>query len=286
MADAATQFATQAATNANQAVINLANSLQETHINRPDRVTLPSFWLRNPKGWFFHAEAVFATARVPQTSHLAYLEVIKALPEAVLDAVYDVTSLLTNGNPEAYTILKGHLITRYTASALENTHRLIDLPPLGDGRASALAAQMQSLCDLNPNILLNTLFLRKLPAAVRPHLSERIHLPLRDLAAAADLVLANNPELIAAATPATPLIAAATTPRRQRSRSPTPFRGNYSGRNGGARSSGARDSRGFSPHKKGKPLPQPPSSSDLCVFHFNFGSRAHRCVPPCGWRGN
>jgi hypothetical protein len=41
-----------------------------------------------------------------------------------------------------------------------------------------------------------------------------------------------------------------------------------------------------SPSRRRHPLPQPPSDSQLCFYHYNFGRQARNCQPPCRRQGN
>jgi hypothetical protein len=48
------------------------------------RLSLPPFWPQEPAAWFQHVEGEFLLARVPLTSYLGYLHVIRALPPDVV----------------------------------------------------------------------------------------------------------------------------------------------------------------------------------------------------------
>jgi hypothetical protein len=66
----------------------LAAALQQ-HTLQPaqqTKVTLPPFWSHDLAAWFQHIEAEFIIARVPLTSYLCYLHVIRALPADVVTA--------------------------------------------------------------------------------------------------------------------------------------------------------------------------------------------------------
>ncbi len=51
------------------------------------KLTLPLFWTQDPVGWFLHAEAEFALARMPANLYVCYMHVVRALPSEVLTAV-------------------------------------------------------------------------------------------------------------------------------------------------------------------------------------------------------
>jgi hypothetical protein len=55
------------------------------------KVPLPNFWMKDPIGWFQHAEAEFLLARIPANSYVCYMHVVRALPFEALTAVRDLT---------------------------------------------------------------------------------------------------------------------------------------------------------------------------------------------------
>jgi hypothetical protein len=70
----------------------LATALQQ-HSLQPGmqtKVTLPPIWPQDPAAQFQHIEAEFIIARVPLTSYLCYLHVIRALPPDVVTAICDI----------------------------------------------------------------------------------------------------------------------------------------------------------------------------------------------------
>jgi hypothetical protein len=94
----------------------LAAALQQ-HTLQPalqTKVTLPPFWSHDLAAWFQHIEAEFIIPRVPLTSYLCYLHVIRALPADVVTAVRDVTSTITAESVNAYDAVKQALLKRFT----------------------------------------------------------------------------------------------------------------------------------------------------------------------------
>jgi hypothetical protein len=165
----------------------LSEVLKPTAIST-HKISLPTFWVEDPAGWFQHAEAEFTLAHLPANSYVCYMHVIRTLPAEVLTAVHDLMRDIMAVTPEPYLQLKEALLSRFTVSPLQQCFCLLDLPPLGDRRPSALFAEMQSLLPRDANILFNALFLRRLPDFMRIALTDRGELLPGDLAAAADLL--------------------------------------------------------------------------------------------------
>jgi hypothetical protein len=126
------------------------------------------------------------------------MHVVRALPSEVLAAVRDLTRDVTAATPEPYLLIKDALLSRFTSSPLQMCFKLLDLPPLGDRRPSALFAEMQSLLPRDANVLFNAMFLRRLPEAMRTALADRGEALPGELAAAADLLLHTAPLPVAA----------------------------------------------------------------------------------------
>jgi hypothetical protein len=125
----------------------LAAALQQHSLQtgQQPKVTLPPFWPQDPAAWFQHIEAEFVIARVPLTSYLCYLHVIRALPADVITAVRDITSTITADSVKAYDAVKQALLQHFTSSALQCCFQLLDTPPLGDRNIAAHYSQMRSL---------------------------------------------------------------------------------------------------------------------------------------------
>lgn len=283
-----------AAAAAATAAIQALSDILQPAVFQPHKLTLPSFWIHDPAGWFQHAEAEFALARVPANSYVCYMHVVRALPSEALTAVRDLTREVTAATPEPYLLLKEALLSRFTSSPLQMCFRLLDMSPLGDRRPSALFAEMQSLLPRDANVLFNALFLRCLPEQMRLTLTDRGELPPGELAAAADLLQHATPLTVAAmrSPPHTGHTADTSTPpavnviaphRRRASPSPTPFRRRPATPH---QRNGSPSRHRFQSPAGRRPLPQPPASSQMCFYHYNFGRQARKCQPPCQWQGN
>jgi hypothetical protein len=260
----------------------LAAALQQHTLqpNQQTKVTLPPFWSHDPAAWFQHIEAEFLIARVPLTSYLCYLHVIRALPADVITAVRDITSTITADSVNAYDAVKQALLQRFTSSALQRCFQLLDTPPLGDRNIAAHYSQMRSLIPADADVLFNALFLRTLPPHISTALADRAELPSAELAAAATQMqhTVTAQAALAAATQLPPSpppsINAATSQRYGRSpsrsaaprgRPQTPYRRRSTSsvrRRSQARSGGRR----------------------LCWYHEQFGRRAQHCHTQfCDW---
>ncbi len=157
---------TAAAAAATAAIQALSDILQPATF-QPHKLTLPSFWIQDPAGWFQLIEAEFALARMSANSYVCYMHMVRALPSEALTAIRDLTREITTATPEPYLLLKEAMLSRFTSSPLQMCFRLLDMSPLGDHRPSALFADMQSLLPRDGNVLFNALFLQCLPEQMR-----------------------------------------------------------------------------------------------------------------------
>jgi hypothetical protein len=275
------QDALNVATAAAASVQALAAALQQ-HTLQPaqQKVTLPTFWSHDPNAWFQHIEAEFLIARVPLTSYLCYLHVIRALPADVVTAIRDITSVITAESINAYEAVKQALLQRFTTSPLQRCFQLLDTPLLGDRNIAAHYSHMRSLIPNDADVLFNALFLRTLPPHISTALADKAELPSQELAAAAAQMqhTVTAQAAVAAATPLPPSpppsVTAVSSQRYGRSpgrssaprgRQSTPFR---------RRS--ASSARRRSPAQSG--------NRRLCWYHQQFGRRARRCeTENCDW---
>ncbi len=119
--------AAPATASASVAMQALSEALQPA-IFQHHKLTLPPFWTQYPLGWFLHAEAEFALARVPANSYVCYMHVVRALPSEVLTAVRDLTRDVTAATPEPYLLIKDDIyITKTTCSTLERLRHTVNL---------------------------------------------------------------------------------------------------------------------------------------------------------------
>ena len=271
----------------------LADALQQQTLIQPaqHKITLPNFWAQDPPGWFHHIEAEFILARVPLSSYHCYLHVVRALPADIVASVHDLIRTVTAETTNAYNLIKRALLSRFTSTPLQQCHKLLDYPQLGDDTIATQYAKMRALYPPNSDILFNAIFLRTLPENVRSALASCAELPSDELAEAAIQLQHTIPPLsaIAAATPLPPSptparVAAAPydarRPSRDHRRSPyrrgTPAARRSASRDSGRRS-GSRDGRRRSASRDS-------SRQRLCWYHESFGKRARHCQRhECDW---
>jgi hypothetical protein len=97
-------------------------------------------------------------ARVPLTSYLGYLHVIRALPPDIATSIRDVTRHLTAESLDAYDVVKRALLDRFTTSELQCCYQLLDAPALGDRNIAGHYAQLRALIPGNGDALFNAHF--------------------------------------------------------------------------------------------------------------------------------
>jgi hypothetical protein len=120
---------------------------------------MPPFWPQDPAAWFQHIEAELIIARVPLTSYLCYLHVIRALPPDVVTAIPNITSHITAESVNAYDAVKQALLQHFTSTALQHCFQLLDALPLGKRNIAAHYSQLRSLIPTDGDILFNAIFL-------------------------------------------------------------------------------------------------------------------------------
>ena len=129
--------------NASQAADQQSTDPPSTYAHTTS-LELPEFWMKEPELWFKVAEAAFRQAGVT-SSAAQYDHVLAFLPQDVMAAVRGLVLIeITASTPDPYERLKSRLIASYAPSQWVLVNRLIDLPPLGDSRPSAIAAPRSS----------------------------------------------------------------------------------------------------------------------------------------------
>jgi hypothetical protein len=260
----------------------LAAALQQ-HTLQPalqTKVTLPQFWSHDPAAWFQHIEAEFLIARVPLTSYLCYLHVIRALPADVVTAIRDVTNIITAESVNAYDAVKQTLLKRFTSSALQRCFQLLDAPPLGDRNIAAHYSQLRSLIPADADVLFNAIFLRTLPAHISTALASKAELPSAELAAAASQMqhTVAAQAAVAAATPLPP------SPPPSVSAAPAQRYGRSPGRSTAPRGRQTTPYRRRSTSSDRRRSPARSGGRRLCWYHQKFGRQARRCeTQHCDW---
>jgi hypothetical protein len=95
-------------------------------------------------GWFQHAKAEYLLARIPADSYFCYMHMVRALPS---EALTPVRNLIRASRPprRIRTNTKDALLARFTPPPLQMFFSLLDMPPLGNPRSSALFSEIQAL---------------------------------------------------------------------------------------------------------------------------------------------
>lgn len=153
-------------------------------------VKLPPFWPRDPAVWFLQAESQFAIRGVTQEI-TKYHHLVASLDQ---DTACRVVAILQNPPAvDPYSALKKQLVKTFTLSEHERARRLLHLPPLGDRTPSELMDMMLALYGSpNPDFLFRSLFLEKLPEAIRCHLVQMDTTDCRELALRADALMSTR----------------------------------------------------------------------------------------------
>jgi len=222
---------------------------------------LPEFWPKEPVAWFRKVEAQFNASDV-SSSLKKYQYVITKLPADTITQILDLLTELDSNTTTPYECLKERLLTAFVPSRWSRAQQLLNHPPLGDQRPSALMATMLAILppEDKPDSLFLTLFLNRMPQTIREHLASRNFTTPREMAAHADQLWEARPPTAAAL--------AALAQEHRRSPSPQP-RG---------RSQNCFHKRSSTPH----PSPQR-NNSTLCYYHQTFGAKANKCESPCTW---
>ena len=250
---------------------------------------LPPFWPNDPRIWFAQIEAQFLTRGITQ-QQTKYAYIVSALQPEIAVEVRDL--LLESPGDNPYDTLKEELIRRTSASTQKRLHQLLIAEELGDRKPTQLLRRMRQLLGdhkLEESIL-KQLFLQRLPANVQLILAPTNEaVSIDQLAVIADRVLEVTPQpemQIAAATSLqltesahsetselrkmietlTEKVNALSSKLRSRSRSRSNNRGNR-----------RRDGETRRPRS---PTPNDHQGDD-CWYHWRYGDKAHKCLPPC-----
>jgi hypothetical protein len=167
-----------------QALVNALHSSYPA-ASHSHRLSLSSFCKEDPVRWFHYAEAEFVVANIQLNSYLCYCHVLRVLSREVIATVRDYVRTVTPDTPDAYATLKNVLITRFSPTQIDNCFKLLDMPPMGDRHPLAYHSDIMALLPADGNVLVNAIFLRGLPEAMRTALVDKAELPPFELAQAA-----------------------------------------------------------------------------------------------------
>jgi hypothetical protein len=222
---------------------------------------LPEYWPDASALWFSRAECSFLLRNVTEQREKFCL-VVQSLRRDAMHLVADLVESLPQ--QLMYNALKEWLLHSHQLTDIQKVELLVDMPALGDRKPTQLLAAMVEACPRGQedSVFMSALFLRKLPADVRILLAHMDHTRLKELATAADQLVA--------AVEADP--------------------GEVTARGGGA--GAERKPAAAVKQKKKKPLEEPEPSkaarlaARLCLRHWRFGAQAFRCDGDCCWPGN
>ena len=198
---------------------------------------VPDFWESKPEEWFRIFDAHLAFFKPSQEASFNTL-----LPLLTPAALSRMTPILRVPGRTPYTAAKAALLKHFAKTPRDLARELRDLRSLGDNTPSEILAHMRGLLP-EPDVLFEVILLDLLPANARD--AALHHTALDEMAAAADLVVAENN--VAASLPVVSAVS----------------------------SLPADDSAAVSPS-----LAAVSSTSDLCPVHACYGKSAYRCASP------
>jgi hypothetical protein len=225
-------------------------------------VKLPTFWVAEPELWFSQAEAAFRRSGVTVSS-TKYDHVLMKLPENILVAVRDIVRGVNDDSVDPYGQIRTRLLASFGRTKWQLANLLLDSPPIGDRRPSAMMDAMLALLPPGEQAgtLFQALFMRRLPSDMRQQLAARDFPNLTDMAAHADALWdARGPGFSSAAAEL-----AAVLPR-----------------------SGSPAGRGRSPVRNTDRPPgrrqDTPRRPAVCFNHQRYGDACNNCRKPCAYK--
>ena len=284
---------------------------------------MPPFQAEQIDLWLTQVECGFKAAHITDAATKFNLTVAH-LPLAAAEDVHDVIVACPGNSAALFSALKQRLGVPKAA----RLKALLEPQPLGDQRPSQLLRRLR--CELSESgeepmagdsSLLRTLFLQRLPPAVRAALSVLPEeQPIAELASAADRVMeastgpaahvdsvvtsaptatstaatVSQPDIIAALTASVQRLESKIQRQDKRQRDE---RRRYERQHADQRREGRQRGRPRSPRtpralsRQQRPASLSGSETDqsdsgFCYYHDRFGADAYRCSPPCNWSVN
>jgi hypothetical protein len=150
---------------------------------------LLEYWPDAPALWFSRAECSFLLRNVTEQREKFCL-VVQSLRRDAMHLVADLVESLPQ--QLMYKALKEWLLHSHQLTDFQKVELLVEMPALGDRKPTQLLAAMVEACPRGQegSVFLSALFLRKLPADVRILLAHMDHTRLKELATAADQLVA------------------------------------------------------------------------------------------------
>jgi hypothetical protein len=248
---------------------------------RPLSFKLPAFYAKDPGMWFRTCQSVFRRRRVTASVD-KFNAIVEMLPPTVTESC---RSLLMSIDPEEcvdpYEQLRDYLCRCFGRTKWQLAAALLDSPPLGDRKPTALLQDMRALIpedeiERGEGTLFQLLYLRRLPEATRTAIVSASCKTTDEMAEMADEIHSMAQPTVAAVAPAT--IATDTVAAiKPRDRSPK-------------RTSAARGRGGGGGGGRGAKRQQTPARSKgktgWCKHHQRWGVDAFSCIPPCTYQEN
>lgn len=244
----------------------------DLEIKAQTAIKIPPFWAENPELWFAQIESQFALHRITK-DHIKFNQIVGNLDGKILQYVSD--AVINPPETEKYENIKKKISECFAESSEKKMTKLLSDLQLGDQRPSQLLNRQKDLAGSQINKdFLKTLWLRQLPPNVRTILTASSDtVELNELAKLADKIIevstpnqlsamnvqstSNNVDLIAKIDLLTKQVNKLQSKFKSRSRSR------------GRSNSNQRKSEG----EKRK--------FEKCWYHFKFGDKSTKCVPPC-----
>ena len=213
---------------------------------------IPEFSGKNPALWITRLENQFAMCTPKITDQeKRFVYATNQMTEETLGSVEDL--LLTIPRPpDIYDRFTKRVMETFGPSDTQLASNFLDFPPMGDGSATIMAANMLRLLPVNErgnNIVFREIFLRKIPPAIRDVLGE-LREEDKDL-----LALAKRVDALIASRPAT----------------------------GATISNAGTAGKDAKPKRKSQDRPKKSPPGGLCWYHWKFGEDATNCKAPCSF---
>lgn len=250
-------------------------------------VKVPPFWPEKPSLWFAQLDGQFALSNITSDTTKFY-HVISVLEPRYASEIEDI--IINPPDANKYEALKQQLIARLSASRTEQLKQLMMKEELGDRKPSQFFRHIRSLAGAGyPDEFIRTLWSSRLPTLLQSIIATQEDMPLEKLALLADKIHEatsnGTPHVAAASTSAispppvsvidelgrkiealTKKIDAMSTSKRHRDSRPR------------SKSRNKRDKSSRSRSRAG--------AKRLCWYHYKFGEKAAKCIPPCSYSKN
>lgn len=251
---------------------------------------LPPFWRQDPLVWFAQVEAEFRSAHIVASSR-KFNKIISSLPPDVAMEIRDVIFNPPINSP--YEFAKAEIIKRTTQSEKKRLQQLLSTEVLGDQSPSQLLRKLLQLlagAAIDESIL-REIFLNRLPSEVQKILVSSKNTSLQDLADMADQVLEiSSPVTVSSVKDNFKIdksynqesrFLTLETAVKDLTIQITKLSQDLSNLTASSKPRFTNNTR------RGRSISRNTHNNDpdqiLCWFHYNFASKAKKCIPPCAW---